>query len=115
MKATIDIAAKMNLRCILSQDPFMHSPERKNLSDLLHAIRTNKSMDGATPHLFAPILSGPGGCVRTYPVGRWRSPTISPECRPRMDTPTRCALALRGCGIGVTMGSTKLEDRQEID
>ena len=44
---------KLDIKPLLSIDPFMHDRSRKKLSDLLSAIRTNLTLDGAVGHSFA--------------------------------------------------------------
>ena len=44
---------KLDLKTLLSTDPFMHCRTRKNLSDLLTAIRTNMTLEDAVGHSFA--------------------------------------------------------------
>lgn len=50
---TLALARRLGRSCLLSQDAFFHEPSQKDLSDLLHAIRTNQQMDQAVPHFFA--------------------------------------------------------------
>ena len=48
----LSLAHQLKARCLFSQDVFFHSPERKPLSDLLHAIRQNQSLHQAGPWFF---------------------------------------------------------------
>jgi error-prone DNA polymerase len=50
---TIRLAQQTGTRCLLSQDVFFHEPKQKDMSDLLHAVRTNLTLDQAVPHMFA--------------------------------------------------------------
>ena len=50
---TLNLAGKSGARCLLSQDVFFHAPKQKDMSDLMHAIRTNLTLDQAVPHMFA--------------------------------------------------------------
>ena len=45
-------AKRLHSPCLLSQDAFFHAPEEKTLSDLLHAIRTNQTLDQCGRHFF---------------------------------------------------------------
>lgn len=53
IKPTIRLAERTKTRCLLSQDVFFHEPKQKDMSDLLHAVRTNLTLDQAVPHMFA--------------------------------------------------------------
>lgn len=48
----ISLARKFAAPCLLSQDAFFHSPGQKPVSDLLHAIRTNHSLQESVEHMF---------------------------------------------------------------
>ncbi len=49
---TLQLAKALGRPCLLSQDVFFHEPARKPLSDLLYAIRTNRTLDDAVAHMF---------------------------------------------------------------
>jgi error-prone DNA polymerase len=49
---TLAMARRLGRPCLMSQDAFFHEPARKPLSDVLHAIRTNRTLDGAIEHMF---------------------------------------------------------------
>lgn len=49
---TITLAEKTKTRCLVSQDVFFHEPDQKDMSDLLHAVRTNLTLDQAVSHMF---------------------------------------------------------------
>lgn len=49
---SIQVAKKLGASLLLSQDVFFHRRERKPLSDLLHAMRHNKTLDEVGAHLF---------------------------------------------------------------
>lgn len=53
IQQTLDLARRTNAPCLLSQDVFFHEPKQKDMSDLLHSIRTNLNLDQAVPHMFA--------------------------------------------------------------
>ena len=53
IKPTLDLAHRLGTGCLLSQDAFFHQRSEKHMSDLLHAIRTNKVFDDCKQHLFA--------------------------------------------------------------
>lgn len=48
-----DVGRRLCLPVVFSQDSFMHTRKRKALSDVLHAIRHNKSIDDISSQLFA--------------------------------------------------------------
>ena len=50
---TLAMAKRLGRSCLLTQDAFFHEPGQKNMSDLLHAIRTNRCLNQAIPHFFA--------------------------------------------------------------
>jgi error-prone DNA polymerase len=52
IRPTIDIAGKIGAKCLLSQDVFFHNRFQKPMSDLLHAIKTNKTLNTCKEHLF---------------------------------------------------------------
>lgn len=52
IQATWTLAKRMGLRILLSQDPFFHTRSRKNISDILSAIRHNKTVDSVSEQLF---------------------------------------------------------------
>jgi DNA polymerase III alpha subunit len=52
IRATIDLAGKIGVKCLISQDVFFHNRSQKPMSDLLHAIRTNRTLDTCKEHLF---------------------------------------------------------------
>ena len=49
---TISLAKQLEVPLLCCQDAFFHDPTRKNLSDILHAIRTNKAIQDCPEHLF---------------------------------------------------------------
>ncbi|MBF0280370.1 MAG: error-prone DNA polymerase [SAR324 cluster bacterium] len=49
---TIQLAKALNCRLLLSQDVYFHDRSQKRLSDLLHAIRHNRTLDKVTDHCF---------------------------------------------------------------
>jgi error-prone DNA polymerase len=49
---TLALARALNIKVLLTQDPFFHAAQQKDISDLLHAIRTNRSVDSAVHHMF---------------------------------------------------------------
>jgi error-prone DNA polymerase len=53
IEPTLALARRLGRACLLSQDAFFHEPGQKDMSDLLHAIRTNRCLDQAVPHFFA--------------------------------------------------------------
>ncbi len=52
IRPTIDLAKIIGAKCLLSQDVFFHKRSQKCMSDLLHAIRTNKTLNTCKQHLF---------------------------------------------------------------
>ncbi len=46
------LAHTLRLPVVFAQDAFFHHPQQKDLSDLLHAIRLNCTLDEAVPHVF---------------------------------------------------------------
>ncbi len=50
--ATLALAQRHSLDCILSQDIFMHDRRQKCVSDLLQAVRTNRRFDDCREHYF---------------------------------------------------------------
>lgn len=48
----IAAAEALEIATLLSQDVFFHSPECKPLSDTLHAIRTNETLEDCVEHMF---------------------------------------------------------------
>ena len=52
LKPTLACARDLAIPCLLSQDAFFHAPDRKDMSDLLQAIRTNLTLDQAVAHMF---------------------------------------------------------------
>lgn len=49
---TLQLAEEMKLPILMSQDPFFHHPEQKDVSDVLHAMRCNQSIENIGPQLF---------------------------------------------------------------
>jgi len=49
---TLKLAQQLGAECLLSQDVFFHHRSEKSMSDLLHAIRTNKVFAQCKEHLF---------------------------------------------------------------
>lgn len=49
---SLEASRKLNFKTLLSLDPFMHERSRKNLSDTLHAIRTNLTVNESVGHFF---------------------------------------------------------------
>lgn len=52
IRPTIKLAKRIGAKCLLSQDVFFHNRSQKPVSDLLHAIRTNKTLNRCKQHLF---------------------------------------------------------------
>lgn len=52
MESAYEIAKSLRVPILFSQDAFFHHPQEKDLSDLLHAIRLNCTLDEAVPHMF---------------------------------------------------------------
>lgn len=52
LEPTMWLAKDLSIPCLLSQDAFFHAPERKDVSDLVQAIRTNLTLDDAVAHMF---------------------------------------------------------------
>jgi error-prone DNA polymerase len=52
LEPTMGLAKDLSIPCLLSQDTFFHAPERKDVSDLVQAIRTNLTLDDAVAHMF---------------------------------------------------------------
>ena len=52
IRPTLRLARDLNIPTLLSQDCFFHHPERKPLSDLLHAIRLNQCITDSVAHMF---------------------------------------------------------------
>ena len=52
IRETINLGRRVNAKFLLSQDAYFHRPAQKDLSDLLHAVRTNLTMDDAVEHMF---------------------------------------------------------------
>lgn len=52
IKPTLDWAKRLSVPLLFSQDCYFHAPYQKDLSDVVQAIRLNKSLDDAIPHLF---------------------------------------------------------------
>ncbi|MCB0379214.1 MAG: error-prone DNA polymerase [Bdellovibrionales bacterium] len=52
VQRSLGLAKKYELPTLFCQDVFFHEPERKVMSDLLQAIRTNLTMDQAGAHFF---------------------------------------------------------------
>ncbi len=48
----LQLSKKLHIPLLFSQDPFFHHRSRKDVSDLLHAIRTNQPIDQTLEHLF---------------------------------------------------------------
>jgi error-prone DNA polymerase len=48
----IDTAHSLDAKILLSQDIFFHCPSKKNLSDVLHSIRVNRTIDHSVEHMF---------------------------------------------------------------
>jgi len=53
MGASWELAKRLSLPVLLSQDVFFHTPERKALSDVLCAIRHNKTVENLSSQLFS--------------------------------------------------------------
>lgn len=53
MGATYELAKRLSLPVLLSQDAFFHIPERKILSDLLCAIRHSKTVENVSSQFFS--------------------------------------------------------------
>ncbi len=49
---TQGLSKHLNIPLLFSQDSFFHNSERKELSDILQAIRLRQTVDEAMPHLF---------------------------------------------------------------
>jgi len=52
IKPTIKLAKDLDLPCLLTNDVFMHERSAKEMSDLLHAIRHNQTLDQVGSHFF---------------------------------------------------------------
>jgi len=52
IQPTLELANYLGANCLLSQDVFFHHRCEKSLSDLLHAIRTNKVLAQCKEHFF---------------------------------------------------------------
>lgn len=49
---TLRLSQQLDIPCIFSQDAYFHEPATKEVSDVLQAIRLNKTIDQVIPHLF---------------------------------------------------------------
>ncbi len=52
IQPTIKLAHDLDAKCLVSQDVFLHRRSEKSMSDLLHAIRTNQTLDQSSAHFF---------------------------------------------------------------
>lgn len=52
IKPTLSIAQRIKAPVLLSQDVFFHHPYQKDLNDVLHAIRLNKTVNEVVGHMF---------------------------------------------------------------
>lgn len=52
IEPTLALASSIDAPVLISQDIFMHDRRNKDISDLLHAIRLNKTLDDIPEHLF---------------------------------------------------------------
>lgn len=52
IKTTLDLGRALGAKFLLSQDAFFHEPMQADMSDLLHAIRCNKTIGESSEHLF---------------------------------------------------------------
>ncbi len=69
LQPTLRLARALDVPCLLSQDVFFHHPDRKSLSDLLHAIRCNRPVGEVTAQHFPNAersLRDPAGLARLY-------------------------------------------------
>jgi len=49
---TLALAEDLGIGTLLTQDAYFHHPAQKDISDLVQAIRTNLTLEEASPHLF---------------------------------------------------------------
>lgn len=49
---TVQMAQRLAIPCVISQDAFFHDKQQKDISDVLHAIRHNLTVQQAMPHVF---------------------------------------------------------------
>lgn len=49
---TIETADRLGIPLLISQDAFFHHPQQKRVADVLTAIRLNRTLDEAVPHLW---------------------------------------------------------------
>lgn len=49
---TLEIASRLAIKFVFSQDAYFHHSDRKKLNDVMHAIRLNKVVDQCQSHLF---------------------------------------------------------------
>jgi error-prone DNA polymerase len=52
IRPTLELAKKLGVECLLTQDIFFHHASEKDLADLLQAMRMNLTVDGAVGHTF---------------------------------------------------------------
>jgi error-prone DNA polymerase len=52
IRPSLELGETLGLGFILSQDPFFHRPAQKDVSDVLHAVRHNLTVDEAVEHMF---------------------------------------------------------------
>jgi len=50
---TLDLSKEFTVPYIMSQDPWFHDHQQKDLNDLVHGIRNNQTVDQAVSHMFA--------------------------------------------------------------
>lgn len=52
IRPVLAISKKLDIPWLISQDPFFHEPRQKIMSDLLHSIRINKTLEQSVDHMF---------------------------------------------------------------
>ena len=52
-KQTCELSSRLEIRKLLTQDAFFHDPSQKDMSDLLQAIRLNRTLENSVSHMFA--------------------------------------------------------------
>jgi error-prone DNA polymerase len=52
LQPTYQLAKRLGAKFLLTQDAYFHAPHQKDLSDILHAIRSNKSLEESVHHMF---------------------------------------------------------------
>ncbi|MCB1044761.1 MAG: error-prone DNA polymerase [Acidobacteria bacterium] len=52
LEATLALGQQISARFLMAQDAFFHDRAQVEMSDLVHAIRTNLTMEEAVPHMF---------------------------------------------------------------